>query len=79
MDQYNNVLYYNNDRIIDNENFELIRPGDSNMWNLRITQLANKDEGRYRCIENSESIQIQYFDLIVNSKYAGQFSIGCLW
>ena len=66
MDQYDNVLYYDTNRIIDNDNFELMRPGDGNMWNLRISQLAVKDEGRYRCIENSNPMQIQFFDLIVN-------------
>lgn len=67
MDKYDNVLYYNEERIIDDERFILLQPDDS-QWNLQIKDLSARDGGRYRCITNTDPILITYYDLIVQSK-----------
>lgn len=67
MDKYDNVLYYNQDRIIDDSRFELMKQGEF-IWNLRISNLAPRDSGKYRCLTNTETIQSILYDLIVYSK-----------
>lgn len=63
MDKYDNVLFYNELRIIDDRRFELLRQGST--WNLRITGLVRRDAGKYRCVVNSDPVIFKYYELTV--------------
>lgn len=66
MDKYDNVLFFNDERIIDDPRFDLIQP--NNMWNLRIQNVSPLDAGKYRCIINTEPIESKFYELIVYGK-----------
>ncbi|XP_067930991.1 lachesin-like [Watersipora subatra] len=63
MDKMDNVLFYNEQRIIDDERFEMLHSG--NQWNLQIKNVSTLDGGQYRCLLNSSPVQLKFSDLIV--------------
>lgn len=63
MDKYDNVLFWNDNRIIDDMRFEML--DQNSMWNLRIKEVSPLDAGKYRCVTNTEPVQYRFYELIV--------------
>ena len=63
MDELDNVLFYNDLRIIDDPRFMMERAGST--WNLRIREVRSRDGGKYRCMANTDPMVIKFFDLTV--------------
>lgn len=63
MDEHDNVLYYNENKIIDNGRFMLTQR--SKHWEMQIYEVRAEDEGLYRCVANTNPIKIKYYQLTV--------------
>lgn len=68
MDKADNVLYYNEDRMIDDNRFNLTRTG--NNWNLLINKISPLDAGQYRCVVNTDPVQVKFYGVAVLGKYS---------
>jgi len=66
MDQYDNVLFFNENKMIDDPSFELMQSGST--WNLRINNIKARHAGRYRCVVNTVPIKMKYYELTVLGK-----------
>lgn len=67
MDHYNNVLFYDDVRIIDDNRFSLFTKAKE--WDLIIRDVKENDQGRYRCVANTSPIRLKYYELIVFGKW----------
>ena len=63
MDQHDNVLYYNENKIIDSNRFRLAQRDKD--WTMEIYDVRVEDEGLYRCVANTNPIKIKYYQLVV--------------
>ena len=68
MDKHDNVLYYNENRMIDDDRFTLSKLDRS--WDLIIRRVTAKDEGSYRCVANTQPIKLKYYQLTIFGKSA---------
>ena len=68
MDEKDNVLYYNEARIIDDKRFTLLNMGRS--WDLIIRSVNESDQGIYRCAANTIPIKLKYYKLDVFGRFA---------
>lgn len=64
MDELDNVLYYNDNKIIDSRRFTL-KTGMGRNWDMMIHDVESSDEGLYRCVANTSPITIKYYKLTV--------------
>jgi len=58
MDKHDNVLYFNENRMIDDMRFAMSKL-DRN-WDLVIRKVDARDEGSYRCVANTVPIKLNY-------------------
>lgn len=63
MDKSDNVLYYNENPIIDDRRFTLSRYNRN--WDLTIERVRASDAGTYRCVANIVPIKLKYYRLTV--------------
>ncbi|KAF6017053.1 hypothetical protein EB796_024639 [Bugula neritina] len=64
MDEFDNVLYYNENHVIDDIRFKLSHSGTK--WDLIIQNVTRRDAGKYRCFSNAQPLQLHYYyDLVV--------------
>ncbi|XP_067936456.1 neuronal growth regulator 1-like [Watersipora subatra] len=63
MDKMSNVLYYNEQRMIDDTRFT-VSVFDRN-WNLNIINVDSSDEGEYQCIISTNPMQFHYYWLTI--------------
>jgi len=66
MDKHDNVLYFNENRMIDDMRFAMSKL-DRN-WDLVIRKVDARDEGSYRCVANTVPIKLKYYQLTVFGK-----------
>lgn len=66
MDKHDNVLYYNENRMIDDPRFMLTRLNRN--WDLIIREIDIHDEGSYRCVANTAPIKLKFYQLTVYGK-----------
>lgn len=67
MDEFDNVLYYNENHVIDDIRFKLSHSGTK--WDLIIQNVTRRDAGKYRCFSNAQPLQLHYYyDLVVLGK-----------
>jgi len=76
MDEFDNVLYYNENHVIDDIRFELSHSGTK--WDLIIRNVTRRDAGKYRCFSNAQPLQLHYYyDLVVlGRKYYSQIHVA---
>ena len=74
MDKGDNVLFYNEERIIDDARFAVTFDNSRTQWSMRIFGVSPKDNGRYRCVANTKPIKLKYYQLTV----FGKLSTECL-
>lgn len=67
MDQYDNVLFYDDVRIIDDQRFTLAKR--EKKWDLVIHDVEQRDQGRYRCVANTSPIKLKYYELVIFGTY----------
>lgn len=66
MDDSNNVLFYNDVKMIDNMRYTLSKL--SRNWDLVIRNVSESDEGIYRCVANTGPVNLKFYKLTVFGK-----------